>query len=150
MNITQGNIFWEKGMEIKYNYPYITCDRKCDVLVIGGGISGALSAYYQAKQGYNVIIVEKNLIGFNSTLENIGVLIGKNINNSNSKKKSQREQERLELLTTDAIQDIVTIIEEINYSKDENNKLQYSLCDLISYSDKATGRFTLSKRYDEE
>lgn len=150
MNITQGNIFWEKGMDIKYNYPYITKDRKCDVLVIGGGISGALSAYYQAKQGYNVIIVEKNLIGYNSTLENIGVLIGKTENINISKKKNSREIDRLNILSQDAILDMIDIIDEINKEKDEATKIEYSLCNLISYSDKATGRFALSRQYDEE
>lgn len=150
MNITQGNIFWEKGMEIKYNYPYITKDRKCDILVIGGGISGALSAYYQAKQGYNVIIVEKNLIGYNSTLENIGVLNGKVENESVNKKKSKRELEKLNELQQAAIQDITEIIDEINSRKGDKDKLEYKLCNLISYSDKATGRFSLSRQYDEE
>jgi len=150
MNITQGNIFWEKEMEIKYNYPYITKDRKCDILVIGGGISGALSAYYQAKQGYNVIIVEKNLIGFNSTLENIGVLLGKTEGISTSKKRNLREKERLQILTESALQDIIEIIKEINQGKEEKEKLEYSLCSLISYSDKTTGRFALSKVYEEE
>jgi len=150
MNITQGNIFWEKGMDIKYNYPYITKDRKCDVLVIGGGISGALSAYYQAKQGYNVIIVEKNLIGYNSTLENVGVLIGKVENDSVNKKKSKRELDKLNALQQEAIQDITEIIAEINSGKEEKEKLEYTLCNLISYSEKATGRFALSRQYDEE
>lgn len=49
MNITQGNMYWNKNSNIKYVYPYITESRKCDVVIIGGGITGALSAYYQAK-----------------------------------------------------------------------------------------------------
>lgn len=49
MNITQGNMYWNKENNIKYTYPYISTDRKCDVVIVGGGISGALSAYYQAK-----------------------------------------------------------------------------------------------------
>lgn len=49
LEITQGNMYWNKDNNIKYTYPYIRQDRKCDVVIIGGGITGALSAYYQAK-----------------------------------------------------------------------------------------------------
>lgn len=49
LNITQGNMYWNKKNNIKYAYPYIRSNRKCDVVVVGGGITGALSAYYQAK-----------------------------------------------------------------------------------------------------
>lgn len=150
MNITQGNIFWEKGMEIKYNYPYITKDRKCDVLIIGGGISGALSAYYQAKQGLSVIVVEKNLIGFNSTLENTGILLGKTNNANSNKKLLKREQDKLQTLTEQAIQDLTAIIEDINNEKQDNEKIQYMLCNLMCYSDKITGRFGLNKQYEQE
>ena len=59
--MTQGNMFWNENIGIIQKYPYLSKNKKCDVLVIGAGIGGALTAYMQAKQGANVIVVEKNL-----------------------------------------------------------------------------------------
>ena len=146
MNITQGNVFWEDEMHIKYSYPYLTEDKSCDILIIGGGIAGAISAYYQAKQGYKVIIVEKNLIGFNSTLENIGAVYSKP-DFQNYVKKSQNEIKRLNELISCAQKDLIEIIEEV--SKEES-ELKYSECNFLNFSQRASGRFTLSKLYDEE
>ena len=38
------------------------------VLIIGGGITGAITAYFLAKEGVNVIIAEKNIVRYGSTL----------------------------------------------------------------------------------
>lgn len=38
MRLTSGDLFW-KDKKIKKTYPYITEDMKCDILVVGGGIS---------------------------------------------------------------------------------------------------------------
>ena len=67
MNLTSGNLYWNKKDKIKKTYPYVTEDLKCDVLVVGGGITGAITAYFLAKEGMNVILCEKNIIGYGST-----------------------------------------------------------------------------------
>lgn len=67
MQLTNGNIYWQKKSKIDNTYPYLTRNRTCDVLVIGGGITGAITAYFLAKEGANVIVVEKNIVGFGST-----------------------------------------------------------------------------------
>lgn len=146
MNITQGNIFWNSGMNIKYSYPYLKQDKSCDILVIGGGMSGALSAYYQAKQGYNVIIIEKNLIGFNSTLENIGAMYSK-LDSINCVKRNTSEIKRLQSLFNDAKLDLSQIVKDMRESGFE---VEYTECDYLNFSSKATGRFALSKIYDTE
>ena len=146
MNITQGNVFWEHGMNIKYSYPYLTENKSCDILIVGGGIAGAISAYYQSKQGYKVIIVEKNLIGFNSTLENMGAVYSK-LDTQNLAKKNQNEIKKLSELISQAQKDLIEIIEEINK---EEIKVKYTECDFLNFSQRASGRFALSKLYEEE
>lgn len=146
MNITQGNIFWEEEMEIKYNYPYLTQDIDCDVLVIGGGISGAVSAYYQAKQGYSVVIIEKNLIGYSSTLENIGIAI-KNNDDNFLNKMPKKDYSRFNNLKEQAIKELLAILSEIN---GKEKKVEYSVCDFLKYSDKITGRYSISKQFESE
>ncbi|MBX2830535.1 MAG: FAD-binding oxidoreductase [Rhodospirillales bacterium] len=44
------------------NYPEIDLPRECDVVVIGGGIHGASSAYYLSKAGMKVVLLEKDTI----------------------------------------------------------------------------------------
>lgn len=146
MDLTQGNIFWNSDMKIKYSYPYLSQDTSCDILVIGGGISGALSAYYQAKQGYNVIVIEKNLIGYNSTLENIGAMYSK-LESINCVKKNLAETKKLKELMCQAQSDLRQIV----YDMQENgHSVEYRECDFLNFSSRATGRFALSRQYDME
>lgn len=51
--------FWGKGINIK-EYNSLRKNVKCEVAVIGGGISGILCSYFLSEQGYNVILIEKN------------------------------------------------------------------------------------------
>ena len=67
MQLTNGNLYWQKKSKIQKTYPYLTHDTSCDVLVIGGGITGAITAYFLAKEGANVIVAEKNIFGYGST-----------------------------------------------------------------------------------
>jgi glycine/D-amino acid oxidase-like deaminating enzyme len=48
-------------------YPRLKRDRRCDVAVIGGGITGALVAHRFGREGIHVILVEGREIGFGST-----------------------------------------------------------------------------------
>lgn len=66
--------YWQKKSKIKKMYPYLTEDIKGDVLVIGGGISGALTAYFLAEEKYNVVVVEKNIVGFGLTISSNAIL----------------------------------------------------------------------------
>lgn len=122
MNLTQGNIFWNNEMKIKYSYPYLTENIFCDILVIGGGISGALSAYYQAKQGYKVVVIEKNLIGYSSTLENMGAMYSVPDTISYTKKNTN-EIKRLDTLMCDAKIELRKIVEDM-----EEKRLCFKIC----------------------
>ncbi len=53
--------------KIKNTYPYVYKDMECDVIVIGGGICGAINAFFLAKDGFKVVVIEKNIIGYNNT-----------------------------------------------------------------------------------
>lgn len=66
--------YWQKKSKIKKMYPYLTEDIKGDVVVIGGGICGALTAFFLAEEKYNVIVVEKNILGYGSTLTTSAIL----------------------------------------------------------------------------
>lgn len=54
-----------KSKRIK-QYSYLDKDIKCDILIIGGGIDGAIANYYLSKK-YNVALVDKSRLGMGCT-----------------------------------------------------------------------------------
>lgn len=124
MEQTSGNIFWRKKEEIKNTYPYLTHDTTADVLVIGGGINGALTSYFLAKEGANVVVVEKNIIGYGSTIASSAIL---EFDAGLDLYKLQKiiginEAKKLYELYLNAIDDIQKIDEEINFDTEFSKK----------------------------
>ena len=120
MNISEGNLFWNEGITHLKQYPYISKDRLCDVLVIGGGIGGALTAYMQAKQGNNVIVVDKNILGYGATLTTDGTLL-RRIDLTDSKQLKYLDEKTIDKcnkLCTEAVDNILKIIDEISEDED--------------------------------
>ncbi|UJW59378.1 FAD-dependent oxidoreductase [Bacillus sp. A116_S68] len=74
MDIQSGTYYWPTTMTSPPTYPQLTEDLNCDVLIIGGGSSGAQCAYYLASQHLDVVVVEKNLIGSGSTATNTALI----------------------------------------------------------------------------
>ena len=57
---------WLDSVDLK-KFPKLEEDFKCDVVIIGGGITGISTAYYLSKKGFKVCILEKNLFGHKTT-----------------------------------------------------------------------------------
>lgn len=68
MKINNGKMFWQDISKIQKTYPYLSYNAKADILIIGGGIVGAMTAYFLAKEGAKIIVVDKNIVGFLGTL----------------------------------------------------------------------------------
>ena len=66
-------IWIDNDTDIKV-YPYLNKDTETDVIVIGGGISGAITSFFLAKEGFSVVVLEKNIIGYNNTSLSCGTL----------------------------------------------------------------------------
>ena len=47
-------------------YPYLDRDIKCDILIIGGGIDGAIANFYLSKK-FDVVLVDKSRLGMACT-----------------------------------------------------------------------------------
>ena len=67
MDLTSGAPFWIVNDGLLATYPRLKEDRRCDVAVIGGGITGALVAHRFIREGIQVLLVEGREIGFGST-----------------------------------------------------------------------------------
>lgn len=63
----QGTPLFTKINKVPKQYPYLTEDKEAEIVIIGGGITGGIAAYYFAQKGVKCIIVEKSRIGFGST-----------------------------------------------------------------------------------
>ena len=57
--------FCQTDEKIK-SYPYLDADVKCDILIVGGGIDGAIANYYLSKK-YDVVLVDRAKLGYGCT-----------------------------------------------------------------------------------
>jgi len=67
MDLTSGTPLWPTLVGIPAAYPRLRRDRRCDVVVIGGGITGALVAHRFAREGIQVVLVEAREVARGST-----------------------------------------------------------------------------------
>ena len=74
MALYAGSLFWPRTLPVTPAYPTLEADLECEVLVVGGGVSGALCAHYLIEAGLEVVLVEKNRIALGSSAVNTGIL----------------------------------------------------------------------------
>lgn len=67
MDTKSGYPFWVIKNGLLPSFPRVESDQRCDVLVIGGGITGALIADELSRHGYDVVVIEQRDIGWGST-----------------------------------------------------------------------------------
>ncbi len=106
--------------KILNTYPYLSCDLNADICIIGGGISGLITAYYLSKGNRKVVIIEKNIIGFGSSSCDLGVL---DLDISRAVKfKTEEELRKIVNLYNDAKKDFIEIAEKVGYENIEEAK----------------------------
>ena len=59
---------------LAFSYPKLERDIKTDVVVLGGGISGALTAHYLIKEGIDCTLIDARTIGLGSTCASTSLL----------------------------------------------------------------------------
>lgn len=153
MNMLEGNFLWNKNTGIIKKYEYLAENKKCDTLIIGGGITGALTAYMQAKSGAHVIVVDKNILGYGTTLKTNGVFL-RELDITDVKKKNITLEQitKYNKLCNNAVEDILNIISEI--SEDEECKkyiseLGLKEMDLLYYSNRMMDKYYMYKLFEK-
>ncbi|HET7537688.1 MAG TPA: FAD-dependent oxidoreductase [Candidatus Didemnitutus sp.] len=73
MKLVAGNPFWS-GKAATPHYARLRRSLECDVVVLGGGITGALVTHALAEAGVAVVAVDKNEIGGGSSSASTGLL----------------------------------------------------------------------------
>ncbi len=74
MDLKSGYPFWPLKDGILASYPPLQEDVSCDVVVVGGGVSGALAAYHLVDAGVEVVLVERRDVGWGSTSASTALL----------------------------------------------------------------------------
>ncbi|TWI56185.1 glycine/D-amino acid oxidase-like deaminating enzyme [Halalkalibacter nanhaiisediminis] len=74
MDLHRGNLYWPKTLNNVPRYHKLNEVISCDVLIIGGGMSGALCAHTLSKYPLKTVLVEKRTIGSGSSSANTGLL----------------------------------------------------------------------------
>ena len=74
MHLTSDHPFWGVSNGLVRSYPSLRNSLRCDCLVVGGGITGALVGYHLAAAGVDTVVVDRRDIGMGSTSGSTGLL----------------------------------------------------------------------------
>ena len=74
MDLKSGYPFWAIKNGLMHAFPRLRHDTRCDVVVLGAGITGALIADELAKHGHDVVVVEQRDVGWGSTSASTALL----------------------------------------------------------------------------
>ncbi|OIJ11818.1 FAD-dependent oxidoreductase [Anaerobacillus alkalilacustris] len=74
MDLQSGKLYWPTTITNKPTYLPLDDDLTCDVLIVGGGSSGAQAAYYLSQLDMNIIVIDKRDVGAGSTSTNTALL----------------------------------------------------------------------------
>src|ERR1700679_4202837 len=74
MNLTSDLPFWTVRNGLICVYPALDADIRCEALVVGGGISGALLAHELVERGVDCVVIDRRDIGFGSTSASTALL----------------------------------------------------------------------------
>jgi glycine/D-amino acid oxidase-like deaminating enzyme len=75
MNLHNGQLFWPSTYTDDVQYPALEENITCDVLIVGGGMSGALCAYTLGKEtDLDVVVIDRRKPGYGSSSANTGLL----------------------------------------------------------------------------
>lgn len=74
MDLKSGYPWWAVKNGLMHAFPRLQDDLRCDVAVVGGGITGALIADELAEHGHEVVVVEQRDVGWGSTAASTALL----------------------------------------------------------------------------
>ncbi len=124
MELVAGYPFWLIRDGLLYSYPKLLENKKCDVLIIGGGISGALTAWHLIQAGIECILVDSRTIGLGSTCASTSLLQYELDIPLHKLKKAIGEYKatRAYHLCADAIDKLINIMHDVNYAGFQKRK----------------------------
>src|SRR5689334_13130658 len=74
MDLRSNYPYWLLNHGIVRRYPSLDKNISTEIVVIGGGISGVLTAWHLQKAGFRVVVVDQRHIGMGSTVASTALL----------------------------------------------------------------------------
>lgn len=74
MDLKSGYPYWAVKNGLMAAFPALREDTRCDVAVVGGGITGALITDELVRHGYDVVVLEERDVGWGSTAASTALL----------------------------------------------------------------------------
>lgn len=143
MDLIKGTSFFCPKVE-KEQYPYLTENIKTQVLVIGGGVAGALALYQFVKKGYSCVLVDADRFGMRSTSITTALLQYELEDNYEDLKKmmSERDVEASYELGSLGIKEVEKIIKELG------NHCDFQVNDTLLLTNSMLDVKALSREYE--
>ncbi|MGI5897255.1 MAG: NAD(P)/FAD-dependent oxidoreductase [Oscillospiraceae bacterium] len=66
--------FWTDEAKPLCQYPWLAQNERCEVLVLGGGLTGAVLAYHFAADGADVCLLTRTPVGYGATAYGTGIM----------------------------------------------------------------------------
>jgi glycine/D-amino acid oxidase-like deaminating enzyme len=123
MELTAGYPFWLINDGLLHHYPKLVQNTHTDIVIIGGGISGALAAYHLTEAGIACMLVDGRSIGLGSTCASTSLLqyeLDTPLHQL-KKKVGDNNAERAYQLCGEAIEKLVEIMKNTDYIEYEHN-----------------------------
>jgi glycine/D-amino acid oxidase-like deaminating enzyme len=111
MDLKSGYPYWALRTGLAATFPPLESDRRCDVAVIGAGISGALIARELAQHGHEVLVLERRDVGWGSTAASTAILQYEI--DTHLRDLAQRHGEQAGVLAYRACADAIPMLEDI-------------------------------------
>ncbi|HEY2379207.1 MAG TPA: FAD-dependent oxidoreductase [Gemmatimonadaceae bacterium] len=74
MDLKSGYPLWPVNDGLIHTYPRLDGDARCDVAIVGGGITGALVAHHLIEAGFDALVVDRRDVGWGSTAASTALL----------------------------------------------------------------------------
>jgi len=74
LHYIQGNVLFAQNNKVPRQYPYLTENLETEVVIIGGGITGAIVSYYLTKADIPCVVIEQSRVGLGSTCASTALL----------------------------------------------------------------------------
>jgi len=74
LDLKSGYPFWPIKNGLIASYPSLNADIACDIAIVGGGITGALMAYYLTEAHFDVVVVDRRDVATGSTSASTALL----------------------------------------------------------------------------
>ncbi len=67
MDLISGNTYWPSTLEHKLDFPSLTEDLTCDVLIVGGGMGGSICARLLGERQVDTVVIDKRKLAHGSS-----------------------------------------------------------------------------------